>query len=199
MENKPERSIRDNSVSYYNIRVQHITEGGIDLEAQMDKDAWFKRVITDAISTKVNSCSARLSAKITRDGRSIEIIGGVYIMMTVDCNRCLTEFTYENQIPFRILLEPDPREGIEKKSEPVENEEDVSEELDFSFYSGEEIDVGDLVRQNLVTSQPMIYVCSETCLGLCGKCGKNLNTGKCKCRESAGESPFKVLKQFKTR
>ena len=78
-----------------------------------------------------------------------------------------------------------------------DDEEDVNDQLDFSYYHGGEIDVGDLIRQHVSTNQPISYVCSEECKGLCQKCGINLNEKECNCATTHDDSPFAVLKKLK--
>jgi len=43
------------------------------------------------------------------------------------------------------------------------------------------LDVTDDIRQEILLSYPVRFVCSEECLGLCPSCGKNLNFGPCSC------------------
>ena len=45
------------------------------------------------------------------------------------------------------------------------------------------LDLDELVYSETVVSLPMKHLCSEECLGICFKCGKNLNEGKCGCPE----------------
>ena len=44
---------------------------------------------------------------------------------------------------------------------------------------------------------PMRFLCREDCRGLCPKCGVNLNTGSCSCREGEDDvNPFSVLRSI---
>ncbi|MBI4057299.1 MAG: DUF177 domain-containing protein [Elusimicrobia bacterium] len=47
-----------------------------------------------------------------------------------------------------------------------------------------QIDVGDEVRQSLILSVPSKPLCRESCLGLCPRCGQNLNDKLCQCKLS---------------
>lgn len=178
---------------YYSIRVQNIPPEGRDLAASIAADPWFKKVIEDAVSERLGDLEATLAARISRADKSVEAIGGVYIKADVPCDRCLTKFIYEEQIPFRIIMEPMPSGG---KAEEDDGE-DISEALDFSYYSGDEIDIGDIIRQHIVIAQPMSLICAVTCRGLCPECGKDLNKGECGCGKDGKSSPFAVLGQLK--
>lgn len=44
------------------------------------------------------------------------------------------------------------------------------------------VEVDDDIKQELIFSFPLKILCKENCLGLCPVCGKNLNEGKCNCK-----------------
>ena len=45
------------------------------------------------------------------------------------------------------------------------------------------LDLDELIYTEVMLSLPMKHLCSEDCKGICFKCGKNLNEGKCDCPE----------------
>ncbi len=45
------------------------------------------------------------------------------------------------------------------------------------------LDLDELVYTEVLLSFPMKHLCKEDCKGICSKCGKNLNDGKCDCPE----------------
>ena len=57
----------------------------------------------------------------------------------------------------------------------------------FEFYhtlkQEEVLDITDQVRESMILSYPVKFLCSEECKGLCSHCGQNLNEGVCGCRE----------------
>ena len=48
----------------------------------------------------------------------------------------------------------------------------------------------------VITNLPMKHLCSESCKGLCLKCGKNLNEGECTCDKRQIDPRLEILKQF---
>lgn len=69
----------------------------------------------------------------------------------------------------------------------------------------EEIDISQELNESVLLSIPIQMLCSEECKGVCVGCGVNLNKERCKCKKSGekatkstGESPFAILKDFKT-
>ena len=95
----------------------------------------------------------------------LRFFGGVTVATV--CDRCLADLELEMDIDETYYLFP-------------ENTPDV----DY-FYSGEEIELDDFVRETIVMNMPGKVLCSEDCKGLCPKCGADLNQGKCGCEDSA--------------
>jgi len=88
------------------------------------------------------------------------------------CSRCLArlEHPYEQGLSLTLIVESD--QGA----------------LDFTPE----------VREEVLLSHPVKYLCSESCKGLCPGCGANLNVTRCDCRpEKKVDSPFDVLKKIK--
>jgi uncharacterized protein len=72
------------------------------------------------------------------------------------------------------------------------------EDLEISYYEGTDIDLSDPLADMVMLQLPFSVLCSESCLGLCSKCGINLNNAKCDCEEDKKpEGPFAMLKSVK--
>ena len=82
------------------------------------------------------------------------------------CDRCLTDLELEIDIDENYYLFPENTPNVDY------------------FYSGEEIELDDFVRESLVMNMPGKVLCSEDCKGLCPKCGADLNQGNCGCKDS---------------
>jgi uncharacterized protein len=55
-------------------------------------------------------------------------------------------------------------------------------QLDYLINKGDRvIDFDPDIRQEIILDYPVKPLCSRNCKGLCPKCGKNLNAGKCNC------------------
>lgn len=55
-------------------------------------------------------------------------------------------------------------------------------DLGYSVKGQVMLDITDDVRQEILLSYPIRFVCSEGCRGLCPGCGKNLNDEDCLCQ-----------------
>jgi uncharacterized protein len=80
-----------------------------------------------------------------------------------ECRRCLAPVRGEVAASFRELFEEDPTEG---ESYPLRHEQ---------------IDLAALAREVVVLELPAAPLCREGCLGLCPRCGADLNEGSCDC------------------
>ena len=45
------------------------------------------------------------------------------------------------------------------------------------------LNLDELIYSEVIVSLPTKHLCNEDCKGICSKCGKNLNEGKCDCPE----------------
>ncbi len=54
-------------------------------------------------------------------------------------------------------------------------------DLGYSVKDQLDLDVTDDVRQEILLSYPVRFLCREECRGLCPRCGANLNQGPCGC------------------
>ena len=61
-------------------------------------------------------------------------------------------------------------------------------------FSGDQMDLSDIVRRSILGALPMKVLCKEDCKGLCPKCGKNLNEGECGCDTSHVDPRFESLR-----
>ncbi len=75
-------------------------------------------------------------------------------------------------------------------------DEAIDDEADLAYYTGDEIDIADLVRESLILAEPLKSVCSETCRGLCPHCGINLNTAQCDCQGKLIDPRLAVLQKL---
>lgn len=63
--------------------------------------------------------------------------------------------------------------------EPYERSYDSKFHLDYSIKGMLSLDITDEVRQEILLSYPIRFLCREDCLGLCPQCGANLNERSC--------------------
>ncbi len=124
-----------------------------------------------------------------RSGQELFFYGRVAGQVIGHCGRCLENYTFDVASDFSFVLVP-------KSPMPMEielNEED----LDLSFYEGEEVDVSPLVLEQIVLTLPTRPLCKENCQGLCPQCGVNHNYETCACVVEQGDPRLAVLRNLK--
>ena len=58
------------------------------------------------------------------------------------------------------------------------------------------IDIDELVTSDVLLELPSKHLCSDSCKGLCPKCGANLNEKTCGCSTTITDPRLEVLKQL---
>ena len=110
--------------------------------------------------------------------------------LTGTCARCLENYPFPLERDFTFVLKPHG----EQATEPQELSE---EDLALSFYRGDEVDLGPLVREAMILALPTRPLCREDCRGLCPRCGANLNGGACGCRDEWTDPRLEALRTLK--
>lgn len=98
----------------------------------------------------------------------------------IACGRCVTPVRVEFDEKLSATFMP-------KTLVPTDDDYDAetelaAEDVDVFAYEGEYIDVGQLLREQLILSIPYAPLCSDGCKGLCPSCGADLNDSKCDCK-----------------
>ena len=118
---------------------------------------------------------ASLSFDIFKDGTTFRLVGGVKTTLELSCSRCLESFTSPLDADFDLRYQPHAMNTGEDEREIEEDD------LSTAFYENEQIDLGQLMREQFQLALPMKPLCSEDCKGLCPQCGTNLNKASCDC------------------
>ena len=122
-------------------------------------------------------------------GKEIRIRGHVSGRLEAVCDRCLDRAEIPVEVDFDLPYRP-------MKEIAREEEFKVStDELKVGFFSGEGVNLADVVREQVILSVPMKIVCRPDCLGLCPVCGANRNIEHCSCFTQHEDSPFAFLKK----
>jgi uncharacterized protein len=121
-----------------------------------------------------------------RSGQEIFFSGSFRGDCTGVCGRCLEEFGFALDHEFEFILIPDPKKSPHRAAELHRDD------LGLSFYSSDEIDLAPLIAEQVMLALPTRPLCQESCRGLCGSCGVNLNHETCSCAQ-AGNDPRRLL------
>ncbi|MGE5235103.1 MAG: YceD family protein [Acidobacteriota bacterium] len=133
-----------------------------------------------------------IAGSVERTGRGYEAQGEVRGRLSLRCSRCLGELPFEFGERFAVELIP---AGLAPKEEETRLERG---DLNVHFFAEPTLDLAELAAEQLVLALPMKPLCSESCRGLCPRCGADLNKGPCTC-PSRVEERWAPLLEWRSR
>jgi uncharacterized protein len=116
--------------------------------------------------------------------------GEIKTKVAFDCDRCLENYTLDIDNSFKLDLEYASSSILE----PAEHEIS-STEMDMIYLNEPVVDIFAILSQQVFLMVPGKHLCLESCKGLCPRCGANLNTDQCDCKQDLKSSPFSILKK----
>jgi DUF177 domain-containing protein len=131
----------------------------------------------------------------TKLGRKVLVQTNFRIPLTGQCRRCLKPLQLDESVDLirTYLPEAEARPPAERKREGSEASLDPAL-LEEDTYAGKEIDLTPAVREQILLQIPASPLCREDCLGLCPKCGSDLNEGECGCDRAVMDPRWAALK-----
>lgn len=148
-------------------------------QVQPDDPMWEGAGLTLAAPLDVD-----LTARFVGDG--VFLRGRLRTTVRLACRRCLTSVDTEVDDVVDLLFEP-----------LGPDDEDAEDEVYPLPARGDELDLRDAVREQVLLRAPQFALCDEACRGLCPTCGTDLNTDPCDCVPEQAESPWDALKNVK--
>ena len=116
-----------------------------------------------------------LAEPVNVHGRLMEIGPGRYYWdarldtrVSGSCRRCLVPVTARVEPHLKVLL--------------VEGEDPEDPDAYALSARATQLDLGEVIREELLLAVPDYLVCRDDCRGLCAQCGADLNQGPCDCR-----------------
>ncbi|MGI6082172.1 MAG: YceD family protein [Limnochordia bacterium] len=128
----------------------------------------------------IQSSVVQVTATVTNTGSAFVVNGEASTDLELQCDRCLKRFRY--QLVAQLDEEYLPDTSLENADDASENGAD-EQFAEASVFRGDEIDMTEAVREQLLLALPLKALCTLDCLGLCSTCGKDLNSGECSCRQ----------------
>ena len=116
------------------------------------------------------------TVRLLRTHQGLLINATVEVQVTAACARCLASCGRLSTLTLEEECYPtiDPSTG--RTMRPPDEAEGV-----LHIDSRQMLDLSDVLRQYLLTDEPLKILCRRDCRGLCPECGADLNTEKCKC------------------
>ena len=130
-----------------------------------------------------------VSVSFYRAGTELFFSGSLKTRTGAVCARCAEDFDAPGNRPFRFVLSP--------KAIGYDADSLRAEDLEFSLYEGDEVDLSPLIREQVLLALPTRPLCREDCRGLCPHCGINLNHSTCDCRVENLDPRLEALRSLK--
>jgi uncharacterized protein len=113
----------------------------------------------------------RVALTLEKNNGQMHVRAQVEATGSFRCDRCVDEFDRKLKNEYQMLY----------TSEAADPELYDPDEVKVVSREMHEIDIGDDVRQFIMLAVPQKLLCKESCLGLCPRCGRNLNREQCVC------------------
>lgn len=182
-------------------RIADITTEGLSLSGDLTGE---ELGLTDADVSIRGTLAMGLDLRAVE--RTICVMGVVEGTAVRQCVRCLKDFDDPMAFSVRVAYEREAKAGIpatkrddprKKKAVPAVEIEPEERNDDLYYYVGDHLELAPMLREQLILASPMHPLCAEECLGLCARCGKDLNEGPCHCAAEPTGGPFQVLRSAK--
>lgn len=116
--------------------------------------------------------------RFTRTHEGLLAQGRLRTEVACNCVRCLTDFALPLTAQLQDLFYYPPNRAVAS---------------DLVIPEDGNLDLGPLLREDLLLAIPMRVLCRPDCQGLCPHCGQNLNEGRCTCSEETRDPRWAAL------
>jgi uncharacterized protein len=146
------------------VDLRALRAGPVETRAEVSPDDPMLGDLEVALATPV-----RVDGRLTESG-SDDFLWKATIRTTVTqgCRRCLAPVAVDVAADVQVLL-TDGDMGDDPSTYPIPGD-------------AQELELGEIVREELILALPGYVLCRDDCRGLCAQCGKDLNEGPCDCR-----------------
>jgi DUF177 domain-containing protein len=169
------------------VQLTAIPAEGLEIQAEMDPAS------LDLEDSRLKlSEPMRIHCRLVLMEKTVFVSGNAEAPAVLQCVRCLCAVPFRLRPSFQLTLQPKKKDSAKS---PGEYHELHREEMDENFYSGEEIDLGELVREQLLLAVPAYPLCRAECRGLCPHCGADRNQAVCRCAEEGAGMPTSPLQE----
>ena len=130
---------------------------------------------------------AHVVGDVTDEAGYMHLLLSVSVSYRTECARCLEPVSGDFTVQFERTV----------AAEGTLTEEQLEENVDeYAVIKDGRLDLDEEIREELLLSFPMRFLCREDCPGLCPKCGKPRRDGDCGCPTREIDPRLAVLKQL---
>lgn len=184
------------------VLLEEIREGGLAVDRPLT-EAYLQGVLHgDGPDTGFRPAGeARLKGRFDKVGDKVLLHGDTKVRVATQCRRCLADVQVDVPVHFELNLvarrKEEAEEDPEAEHEAFEDQAYQSTAADEETFEGREIDLGRIVREQILLALPMDGLCKDDCKGLCTVCGQDLNVKDCGCQRKVADPRWAALKDIK--
>ena len=158
-----------------------------DLESGLDQELFeIKSANLDDNSLSFSDEKIACLLSSEKQWHGFQIKGEIIFSLIENCDRCLSEYKDKYESTVKVLL-TNNRDLIQKNNDDT-LWFDKSEKL---------IDIGPIIRDQILITEPLKKICNKQCKGICQYCGKNQNNETCNCnQEQTTDNRWENLKEL---
>lgn len=189
------------------VLLEEIREEGLALERVLAPDFLAEVLTGEGPETGFKPAGpGTLKARLDRVGERVLLRADARVKVAAECRRCLAPVTLDVPTHFELNLVAVPPEAKGEGDEEGEAKEHKDQEGraasfdlqgDDEAFDGREIDLGGIVREQILLALPMDVLCKDECKGLCTVCGQDLNVKECGCQRKVMDPRWAALKDIK--
>ena len=126
-----------------------------------------------------------IKGEYVNTGRCYRFAGTISCTKSFVCDSCLKPPTLQQVQEFNEEFQRDRKKKKNGEKTRIVN-----------YFSGDVIDLAPVMRDVLLSDQPLNNICNADCRGLCLMCGANLNQGDCGCDRTVIDRRLAALQQL---
>jgi len=132
-----------------------------------------------------------IKGELTKHIAQTDVVGEIDAKIEIDCTRCLQPVVKDLKIPFDVDFVTPEFDATARETELNQSD------LETAVFEGDQLDLNELVREQILLNLPEQTFCNPDCKGLCPKCGQNRNLIDCNCEENETDPRWAALKDLK--
>ncbi len=170
-------------------KIKDIPSDGLAIDQELARSLFADAL--EGVDADLDATTGSVRAQLSKDrDDNVFAQGDVKALVTVPCSSCLGPALVKVSAPLKLTFVAPGEERAEG--------EDPLDDLDVTQHDGLEIDLGAILREQIILAVPMSPRCRDNCAGLCATCGQNKNERDCGHQPPAlEESRFQALKNLK--
>lgn len=180
------------------INLLNVPPSGLEIHQEVDPVS-LALSPEDGIVVGCLSCEGTL---LLTGEHSAHFEGNLRGRISRECVRCLARFEDSLLLMVDIHFQKpsdavmtNKAKGKGSKGQTISLDESVPDEEVYPF-TGNDIDFLPAIREHVILATPLQPLCKDNCLGLCQKCGINLNESLCGCcTPVTASTPVSQMKQ----